>query len=333
MKKEKKEKLPKEKKVVDPKKEKKQTIIGMSITVTASIVVGVCIGTILRSTMGGNGYNNIPSIDESQYKTEIVTIKEKYNSALEENKNLSEVLTPVEMVQVSFNLLEGTNYMNECHGKNIQKNVPLLGTLTQVVTSMKAVYDNSVYAESISSGKVNLATRFIQSNEVIKCYDKDKLDSTRKSEEIVLATYKESKKTMTVDEYEGLYGSKLSDSTNLLISSKTIKEGTKPSIVQNADGGYTIELELSDVACYKYKKQILATESTLSGVGDFAQLKLTCKLNDKLYLQEYISDEEYDVKAFGAKVTCVASLKYTYYYDVTRDSFPNGTESYVWKGR
>ena len=91
MKKKKKEKLPKEKKVIEPKKEKKQTIIGMSITVTASAIVGVCIGTILRSTLNSNDRRDF---DEDLYKDDIVAIKSKYENALSKNiTDLSTVLT------------------------------------------------------------------------------------------------------------------------------------------------------------------------------------------------------------------------------------------------
>ena len=79
MKKNAKEKLPKEKKATNPKQEKKQTIIGMSITVTASVIVGVCIGTILRSTMDNNDRRDF---DEDLYKDDITVIKAKYENAM-----------------------------------------------------------------------------------------------------------------------------------------------------------------------------------------------------------------------------------------------------------
>ena len=337
-KKEKTEKLPKEKKVIDHKKEKKQTIIGMSITITASIVVGVCIGTILKSTLGGS--DSVPEIDESLYQDDIKAITKKYEKVInDENKDLTKTLTPIEMVQVSFDLLERTNYMNECYGNNIQK---IFGKdSVQIVTSMKAKYNEDIYAESISSGSnANIGSRFFQSNGTIKYYniDGDKsrfISSTRQDGAVLIKEYKDNSKTMTIDEYKETYGSKLSDSTNLIISSKTIKEGTKPLITQNDDGGYTIEVELSEVACYKYKQQIVATESRLKKVKSFDRLKLTCELDSKLYMKKYISEEEYSVEAniFSVTVPCQSTLTYTYYYDVTRDSFPSGTESYATYGR
>lgn len=324
-KKERTEKLPKEKKVIDPKKEKKQTIIGMSITITASIVVGVCIGTILRSTLNSNDRRDF---DEDLYKDDIVAIKAKYENAVSKNvADLSTALTPVEMVQVSFDLLNNTNYLNECYGIN---NNNYSGD--QMITSMRAVYNDIVYSESLSYGKmVKLGTRYFQTGDKVECYTADKYELPENNKDIVLASYKEDVKEMTSTAYEKKFGSPMSSATNLLISSKTIKEGTTPIITKNSNG-YKIEIELSDDATERYKTQIIAMDEKVSGVKPFISLKLICELDNLLYLHNLDSYEEYDTIALSViTARCKAHLNNKYYYEkdgLSRDSFPKSTESY-----
>ncbi len=325
MKKEKKEKLPKEKKVIEPKKEKKQTIIGMSITVTASAIVGVCIGTILRSTLNSNDRRDF---DENLYKDDIVAIKSKYENALSKNiTDLSTVLTPVEMLQISFDLLDNTNYLNECYGINSNNY-----SGDQMITSMRAVYNDIVYSESLSYGKmVKLGTRYFQTDDKVECYTADKYELPEDNKNIVLASYKDEITEMTSTDYEAKFGSPMTSSTNLLISSKTVKEGTTPVVSKN-ENGYKIEVELSDDATERYKTQIIAMDEKVSGVKPFISLKLICELDNSLYLYNLDSYEEYDTIALSViTARCKAHLNNKYYYEkdgINRDSFPKRIESY-----
>ena len=325
MKKNAKEKLPKEKKATNPKQEKKQTIIGMSITVTASVIVGVCIGTILRSTMDNNDRRDF---DEDLYKDDITVIKAKYENAMSKNvTDLSTVLTPAEMLQVSFDLLDNSNYLNECYGLNSNNY-----SGDQMITSMRAIYNDIVYSESLSYGKmVKLGTRYFQQGDKIEYYTADKYELPEDNKEIVLATYKSNVNEMTSTDYKTRFGSPMSAGTNLLISSKTVKENTTPIVTKNSNG-YKVEIELSDDATERYKTQIIGMDEKVSGVKPFISLKLVCELDESLYLRSYDSYEEYDTIALSiVTARCKAHLNNKYYYEkdgFNRDSFPKATESY-----
>lgn len=98
------------------------------------------------------------------------------------------------------------------------------------------------------------------------------------------------------------------------------------------DGGYKIEVELSDDATERYKTQIIAMDEKVSGVKPFISLKLVCELDELLYLHNLDSYEEYDTIALSViTARCKAHLNNKFYYEkdgMNRDSFPKGTESY-----
>lgn len=309
------------------KKQKKQTAIGLTICVVLSAALGTGVGLILKSLSS----NQRRDFDEDLYKDDFTVIKKKYQDALENQvEDLSTVLTPVEMVQISIDLLNDLDFFNECHGIN---NNNYSGN--QVITSMKAVYQGNIYSETISYGKmVKTGTRYFQNKDStqIRYFNANgKTFDVNEDDQWVYVSYDKEENTIEAQDYYDKFGSPLQATTALLISSKTVKPDTTPTSIKENDG-YHIKIQLSDDATERYKTQIIATDSKVSNVTKFELMDIDCVLDNKLRLIVLDSYEKYETIALGVvSAICQSHLNYRYYYeDDGLDSswLPTGLESY-----
>ncbi len=320
---------PEEKEKVLAKRQKKQTIIGLSICIPVSALVGTGIGLVIKM-------NTVPertSIDQNKYQDDFSVIKAKYEKAMADNvSDLTTVLEPVEMLQLGYDFLNTTPYLSECYGYNDN------GVSYQLITSMKAVYDEKVYYESISHGNMlRMGARYFQSEGNINYYEaNDELKNydTTSVEDWVFAVYEDKIKTMSSNDFINKYGSAMEAPTDLLISSKTIKTTGEdaPTVTKNDDGTYSVFVSFNDTATYNYVTRILATSNGMvRAVLGFSFLRFEAKLDDKLHLLELSSSEEYQAQSV-ITVTCKSQLNYKYYYE--NDGFnenwiPKNYESYL----
>lgn len=298
---------PEEKEKVLAKRQKKQTIIGLSICIPVSALVGTGIGLVIKM-------NTVPervSIDQNKYQDDFTAIKAKYEKAMADNVgDLTTVLEPVEMLQLGYDFLNTTPYLSECYGYNDN------GMSYQLITSMKAVYDDKVYYESLSHGQMlKMGARYFQSEGNITYYDSVKTYDTS-IDKWVFAEYKDSTKTMSSDDFLNKYGSAMEAPIDLLISSKTIKTTGEdaPRVTHNDDGTYSVFVSFNDTATYNYVTRIIATSNGLvKAVNSFSFLRFEAKLDSKLHLLELSSAEEYQAQSI-ITVTCKSQLNYKFYY-------------------
>lgn len=316
---------PEEKEKVLAKRQKKQTIIGLSICIPVSALVGTGIGLVIKM-------NTVPervSIDPNKYQDDFSVIKAKYEKAMQDNvSDLTTVLEPVEMLQLGYDFLNTTPYLSECYGYNDN------GMSYQLITSMKAVYDNKVYYESLSHGQMlKMGARYFQSEGNITYYDSvNKYDTS--VDKWVFAEYKDSTKTMSSSDFTTKYGSAMEAPIDLLISSKTIKTTGEdaPRVTRNDDGTYSVFVSFNDTATYNYVTRIIATSNGLvKAVNSFSFLRFETILDSKLHLLELSSAEEYQAQSV-ITVTCKSQLNYKFYY--ANDGFnenwiPKNYENYL----
>lgn len=228
-------------------------------------------------------YRKYKSMDESQYSS----------------------FKPYEMVNIGYKkLVEHSNFYSYSIG-----NVNASGILQTIfATSMK--YDHSYFNESISqSSLVQVAKRFYQSNSgSVELYKGSATSSST-------AVWDEnSKQQYSDEEFEDLYGKKLSKSCIYIISSKTVKN----SNIEFKDNVYTVELDLDPVlSVVRYVKQ-MSSMSDLSRNPEFHSVKITYKLDNSLALLEADIIENYEVYKFG-KHKSVGTLTETFVYDTNTE--------------
>jgi len=316
---------PEEKEKILAKRQKKQTIIGLSICIPVSALVGTGIGLVIRM-------NTVPertSIDQNKYQDDFSVIKAKYEKAMADNvSDLTTVLEPVEMLQLGYDFLNTTPYLSECYGYNDN------GMSYQLITSMKAVSEDSVYYESISHGQMlKSGSRYFQSAGSITYYDSVKSYDTS-IDKWVFAEYKDNTKTMSSNDFIVKYGSAMEAPVDLLISSKTIKTtgDDAPRVTRNADGTYSVFVSFNDTATYNYVTRIIGTSNGLvKTVIGFEFLRFEAKLDDKLNLLELASAEEYQAQSV-ITVTCKSQLNYKFYYaddGFNENWIPKNYENYL----
>lgn len=310
----------------EKKRKKRRSILAFTCVIALGAVSGTAIGLWLR----GRALSARRDFNEDEYKDDFSSILKKYEDVQDkENTNFTEILSPVEMIQISFHLLSETNYMSEG-----------VGVLTnsysgdQLITSIKGKSDDIYYFETISKGKmVNLGRRYFQQGDHITYYTYDMLEKSETSD-IVHATYKDKQQEMTKEDYKNTYGSYLSDSTDYLFSSKTILEGTKATASTTSDG-YDIKICFSEDATETYKTRIIAMDSKVSNVPSFAYVDVHCTMDKQLRLKTFNISEEYTVLALGVVTAkCKGTLNSKYYY--AEDGFnsswlPTSTEPYYFQ--
>ncbi len=315
-----------DKKNAEKKKKKRRSILAFTCVIALGAVSGTAIGLWLR----GRALSQRRDFNEDEYKDDFSAILKKYEDVQDkESTNFTEILSPVEMIQVAFHLLSETNYISEG-----------VGVLTnsysgdQLITSIKGKMDDVYYFETISKGKmVNLGRRYFQQGENITYYNYDTLEKSETSD-IVHATYKDKQLEMTKEDYKATFGSYLSDTTDYLFSSKTVFTGTTPTANATADG-YDIQIRFSEDATETYKTRIIAMDSKVSNVPSFAYVDIHCTMDKQLRLKTFDITEEYTVLALGVVTAkCNGTLNSKYYYaedGLTNSWLPTSIEAYYFQ--
>lgn len=296
----------------------KSSILIFSLIGIFGITTGTIAGKIYR-----NNHAKTIIYNPNDYKDNEEEIFTKYLELKSQNNdNFEQELTPVEILQVGFMLLNDINYCAESIG---EVNASIV---TQYITSSKIQLDNTFYYESLSiSSMVKVASRYYSDISSIKCYDKY-TELSKNEQKICHASYKDEFYNMSHEEFADEFGGDIDQPTIYLFSSKTILEGTIPNVMK-IDDGYMVEATFGEKAAESYKKQMAATSSMVDSISSFDAVTVQCYFDHELKIQQFTVNEKYTTISKSLPIKCQAKLTTSYYYDDF--SIPSYDEKYLLK--
>ncbi len=285
-------------------------------------VFGITTGTIVGKIYRNKHVKTI-IYDPNDYQDNEEQIFNKYlELKAQNNEDYEQELTPVEILQVGFMLLNRSDYCAESIGE-VKASI-----VTQYITSSKIQLGDEFYYESLSdSSMVKVASRYYSNENNIKCYDKY-TELSKNEEKICHASYKDDYFIMSHEEYDDKFGGPIDQPTIYLFSSKTILEGTTPNVTRT-EGGYIVEATFGEKATESYKKQMAATSSMVDKISSFDFVTVQTYFDHDLKIQQFNVNEKYTTISKMLSIKCQAELKTSYYYEDF--SIPSYNEKYLLK--
>lgn len=263
----------------EKKKLNKKSVILYSVAGALTIAVAVAAGVLV----GQNTFKE--KMDYSQFDTGEIEVD--YSSKYEDFKKTSEDkyftnFSPIELANIALlKLGDVENFYSTKSGKVLAAGVE------QTITAATIKNGNSYFEENISASSiVKAANRFYQEGEEVDWYKGKYISQTK-------GNYPESSKTnYTLEGFEETWGCTKDRGCAYIISEQTVLES---SIKDNDDGTKTIQLEMDPtLSVLRYVKQMKMTGG-LSQEPIFHAVHLDITVDTKLVLQEFFSDETYDV--------------------------------------
>lgn len=263
----------------EKKKLNKKSVILYSVAGALTIAVAVAAGVLV----GQNTFKE--KMDYSQFDTGEIEVD--YSSKYEDFKKTSEDkyftnFSPIELANIALlKLGDVENFYSTKSGKVLAAGVE------QTITAATIKNGNSYFEENISASSiVKAANRFYQEGEEVDWYKGKYISQTK-------GNYPESSKTnYTLEGFEETWGCTKDRGCAYIISEQTVLES---SIKDNNDGTKTIQLEMDPtLSVLRYVKQMKMTGG-LSQEPIFHAVHLDITVDTKLVLQEFFSDETYDV--------------------------------------
>ena len=263
----------------EKKKLNKKSIILYSVAGALTIAIAIAAGVLV----GQNVFKQ--KMDYSQFDTGEIEVD--YSSKYEEFKTTSESkyftnFSPIELANIALlKLGDVENFYSTKSGKVLAAGVE------QTITAATIKNGNSYFEENISASSiVKAANRFYQEGEEVDWYKGKYISQTK-------GNYPESSKTnYTLEGFEETWGCTKDRGCAYIISEQTVLES---SIKDNDDGTKTIQLEMDPtLSVIRYVKQMKMTGG-LSQEPIFHAVHLDITVDTKLVLQEFFSDETYDV--------------------------------------
>ncbi len=307
---------------VTPKKTKKYIqVLPYVLVLVPSVVLGVFGGLEIKKFFGPTPEVDYSSIDAKDLYPNYAKVEERYKKAAASGADFAHTLTPVEMAESAFCLIQKEKHV---YSQGIGLATAVAG-VNQEIRSTTIQNENLFFEESIShSNFVDIADRMYQIPKGDD-YSVTMYLGNTKNGNVNEGEYDEKGTEYTGEEYIAHMGRLLSTPTSYIVSEKTvITEETKTgnmygvtSAKKNDDGTYLVDIELDPllgVSAYVVQMQ---TISSLLSKPSFVYCHLTFELDKNLNLLAVTSYESYTaaVMQMGLRVKSAVTGKMRVTYE------------------
>ncbi len=281
------------------KPSKTRYIISFSIILILAVVTGLYAGNYYNRNFGRN--------------IMAVTVSEETVRGSDLNKALKKAKgkTPAQLTATE-NFIVAENYLN----KKTSVRKEITGTITaaginQTLVSEKIIADNHVYAYKISASKIVKVAeldKYEMGTDAVDIYKGKVVNSTTAD------WPQKPSQTVTVKEYEEMYGTKPERMIAFVVGSKTVID--ESAMKTNEKGNFVATLTLDTTYSVMHYVHEVKTTAGSSKLPYFKSVVLTYEIDKDWNLISYETKENYEVSVPVLGFTsCTGNVKNIFHYE------------------